>query len=245
MKNGFFIATIIVAMLVGFAGCDFHSATYIKVSPNSISAAKMGKATSVNIDTDGRKWSVKQHPDWADISQNGNKLFVEVQPNHTGMNREGTIIITSSKQVAYVNVKQNGLATSFAPTDTRIHFDKNGGNKSLYMSSDGGQWKATTENSWLTAYSNKIDYSVSIYCEKNTGDYRKGKVTVKEDNIHLNIEVTQGGTCDICHGSGQASCGFCGGMGRIYYGMYSSLCPSCGGYGSYRCTTCGGSGERE
>ena len=245
MKKELIITTIIAVLFVTMSGCDFHPATYLKVSPNSISAAKMGKATSVNIDTDGRKWSVKQHPDWADVSQNGNKLFLEVQPNHTGMNREGTIIITSSKQVAYVNVRQNGLATSFAPTDTRIHFDKNGGNKSLYMSSDGGQWKATTEDDWLTVYSYKNDYSVTIYCKKNTGDYRKGKVTVLEDNIHLNIEVTQGGTCDICHGSGQASCGFCGGMGRIYYGMYSSLCPSCGGYGSYRCTTCGGSGERE
>lgn len=245
MKKALFVLTALVVVIVCMSGCDFHPATYLKVSPNNIGAAKMGKTTSVIIDTDGRKWKVTHHPEWLEVSQNGNVLFVEVQPNHTGLSREGTITIMSSKQVAHVNVKQNGLATSFAPTDTRIHFNKNGSSKSLYMSSDGGQWKATTEDDWLSVYSNKNDYNVTIYCKKNTGEYRKGKVTVQEDNIHLNIEVTQGGTCDMCHGSGQATCGFCGGMGRIYYGMYSSPCPSCGGYGSYRCATCGGSGERE
>ena len=245
MKKASPILTLIVLTVLGLNSCDLHPATYLKVSPNNVIAAKLGKSASFNIDTDGRKWSVTHHPEWAEVSQNGNKLFVEVLPNRTGMSREGTVTITSGKQVAHVNVKQNGLATSFAPTDTRVHFDKDGGNKSLYMSSDGGQWKAVTKDSWLSANSYKTQHNVTIYCKENNGDYRKGKVTVQEDNIHLDIEVTQGGTCDVCHGSGQSTCGFCNGMGQIYYGMFSSTCPNCGGYRALQCSTCGGSGERE
>ena len=244
MKKELFIITMIAIFAVNMMSCDMHPATYLRVSPSDITVSKICTITSTDIDYDGRKWSVKEHPSWVKINKRDNTLFFEMEPNKTGSDREGTIKVVSGKQVAYVKLKQRGKATSFDYTETRVHFTKNGGSKSIYMNSDGEAWKAKSEVDWLKTTSLPKNYELTIRCDKNDDEYRRGTIFVREDNIQMKIEVTQGGTCDMCQGSGQATCGFCSGMGVIYYGMFSSTCPNCGGYRTLRCSTCGGGGER-
>lgn len=64
-------------------------------------------------------------------------------------------------------------------------------------------------------------------------------------NVRTRIHITQGGTCNNCHGSGSVSCAQCMGQGGWGYGMFYSQCWLCHGSGSLQCGTCHGTGERE
>lgn len=237
------VSTVIVVIaMIAFYNYIMNAATYLRTEPNQISSVKAGGDCKVDIDYDGYVWLINHKPEWVDIDESDSDFIVRVNSNQTGQVREGSITIQSGKHLAQVEIKQLGFATRIKVSDSSLKFSSSGGNEKLYIETDGCGWEAQFPN-WISVQSDED--GAAIRCRRNTEDYRTGTVIFKEDNVSTTVYVTQGGTCNNCHGDGETSCGNCWGMGGSGYGMFYAQCLWCGGSGKIRCGVCDGSGKRE
>ena len=174
--------------------------TYLSVSPNELQAAKSGATGIYSIDYDGHNWAIADHPSWTEVTRFENSadkhtrdhgFSITVEPNRTGSDREGFVTIASGKQTASVRVFQKGKATSISPVNTMVNFGKSGGTQSMYFSTDGQDWKASTNDEWLSVSYNHDECDLTIRCSQNSGYARQGTVNITEDDISLRINVTQ------------------------------------------------------
>ena len=233
---------VIVIAMIAFYNYIMNAATYLRVEPNQIGSVKAGGECKIEIDYDGYVWMINHKPEWVDIEEHDNDFTIKVNPNETGQARDGSITIQSGKHLAQVEIKQFGFATRIKVSDSSLKFSSSGGNEKLYIETDGCGWKAQFPN-WISVQSEED--GAAIRCLRNTEEYRTGTVIFKEDNVSTTVYVTQGGTCNNCHGKGEITCSSCWGMGGSGYGMFYAQCLWCGGSGKIKCGVCGGSGERE
>lgn len=237
------IAFIIMAIaLVAFYNYIKNAATYLRAEPNQIGSVKAGGECKIEIDYDGYIWFINHKPDWVDIDENENDFTIKVASNRTGAAREGSITIQSGKQLAQVIIKQMGYATQMRASENSLKFSSSGGDETIRISTDGCGWEALFPD-WISVDNNEDDAIIS--CKRNTGEYRTGSITFKEDNVSAIVFITQGGVCNNCHGEGEVSCSYCWGQGGSGFGIYYSQCMWCGGSGKFKCSVCNGSGERE
>ena len=235
----------LLVLVIGFIALlnyVMNAATYLRVEPNMLVADKNGGETVVDIDYDGYVWVINHIPDWIEVEEYEESFSVKAESNLTGHNREGSITVQSGDFLAQVVIQQKGQATYIKASKTSIHFDEDGGRETITIDSDGCNY--TVEYSDFLSVSTDDD-KIKIKAYKNSDEYRSGYVTIFEDNVRTRIHITQGGTCNNCHGSGSVSCAQCMGQGGWGYGMFYSQCWLCHGSGSLQCGTCHGIGERK
>lgn len=236
------VAILIVALAL-LVSHLMKAATYIRTEPNAITVPKAGGTCKVEIDYDGYIWTINHQPEWVELVENDQDFDVTIEPNMTGQLREGSITVQSGKQLTQTFIKQNAFTTYIRPNETSIHFGIEGGEKKIAIATDGCDLVAEYLD-WMDVTMTN-DGGLFITCPKNDGDYRTSMITVKEDNVRSNIYVSQGGTCEHCHGMGMMTCSSCFGRGGSGYGYYYSSCMICGGSGRIPCWYCKGSGYRE
>lgn len=118
---------------------------------------------------------------------------------------------------------------------------KGGGVTTVEFESDGCHLQVEAPDYIQTSV---IGHKVEITCHANSETYRSGIIRVYEDSQSWIINFSQGGKCDKCNGTGEATCVSCWGQGGTGFGMYYTSCYACGGSGKVECSSCGGSGER-
>lgn len=237
------IAAIVVVICVGILyRYMMNAATYLRVEPNTIVAAKCGGKTNVSIDYDGYIWTVNHKPDWVTVDENDNDFELTFNPNTSGCVRQGTITIQSGNQLVQVELAQNANATFIKPSVSVLKFNKGGGRKTVKVETDGVKWRVEYPE-FLDVETNEDGFVVEA--SSNDDDFRQGIITVTEDNVRASINFQQAGKCSNCHGSGEVSCSSCLGMGGMGFGMYYSSCAWCGGRGKVTCGWCNGEGIRE
>lgn len=243
LKKILVFAIVVVIVIVTLYNHMMNAATYLRTEPAAVQVTKGGGSCKIEIDYDGYIWVVNHKPDWVDVKEYDSDFEINVNPNKTGQVREGSITIQSGKQLAQVVIKQNAYATVMKASETSFKFGRSGGSENISIETDGCEWAAEYTN-WMTV-TKESDSELHIKCPSNSGEYRTGTITVKEDNACVIISISQTGDCNNCHGTGEISCGSCLGMGGMGYGMFYSNCIWCGGKGKIACGVCGGSGVRE
>ena len=193
------------------------------------------------IDYDGYVWTINHAPDWVEIDEKENSFEVFCGNNKTGANLQGTITIQSGKHLAQVAIVQSGFATFIRGSKNQLHFKKKGGVTTVEFESDGCHLQVEAPDYIQTSV---IGHKVEITCHANSETYRSGIIRVYEDSQSWIINFSQGGKCDKCNGTGEATCVSCWGQGGTGFGMYYTSCYACGGSGKVECSSCGGSGER-
>lgn len=247
-KKGGCLKKIIIAAVVVVIGFIIlyrymmNAATYLRVEPNSIVAAKCGGKTTISIDFDGYIWFINHKPDWVTVDEHDKDFELSFNPNTSGSIRQGTITVQSGNLLAQVELSQNANATFIKPSVFALKFEKSGGRKTVKVETDGTKW--TVEYPKFLDVKTSGD-SFTVEASTNDGDYRQGIITITEDNVRTSISFQQAGKCPNCHGQGSMTCTMCGGAGSSGYGMYYMQCGWCGGRGSINCAICGGTGEKE
>jgi hypothetical protein len=234
-------------------------ASYIRVGQTSISAGTSGLDKYVSVSTDGKDWSVSDHPYWIDVTPSDDKIYIEVNSN-SGKTREGDIILASNNgHHATISVKQDGDPTNFKAEKTSIKFGSSGDYEYVDISNNSNQSLRVEESqSWITASATSKG-RIRISVPANSNAARSGYVTVRCGNESCKITVRQGGwiNCAFCGGRGQVRCGYpaswMNGLHCVqefvmnYYtgsGYYTyKSCPNCGGSGSITCSKCNGNGQ--
>ena len=242
LKMTVIAGVVIVIALIACYNYFMNAATYLRVEPNQIGFVKSGGDCKVDIDYDGFVWTINHKPDWVSIDENTEDFVIKVGPNQTGEIQEGSITIQSGKHLAQVVIKQMEYATRIKTSENSLKFSSSGGKETIAIETDGCGWEAQSPD-WVKVIKNND--GATIYCDDNYDEYRTGKIEFVEDNVSAKITITQGGTCNICHGSGYQSCSFCWGQGGYNSGFFYSQCSFCGGAGKFKCSTCKGTGERE
>lgn len=235
----------LLVLVIGFIALlnyIMNAATYLRVEPNMLVADKNGGETVVDIDYDGYVWVINHIPDWIVVEEYEESFSVKAESNSTGHNREGSITVQSGDFLAQVVIQQKGQATYIKASKSSLHFDEDGGRETITIDTDGCNY--TVEYPDFLSVSTDDD-EIKIKAYSNSDEYRSGYVIIFEDNVRTSIHITQGGTCNNCHGSGSVSCAQCMGQGGWGYGMFYSQCWLCHGTGSLQCGTCHGTGERE
>ena len=246
-KTGCFkkiILTVVVVLvaLFGLGSYVNNAATYLRVEPNQLVAPKGGGAIDVGIDYDGYVWTINHAPDWVEIDEKENSFEVSCGNNKTGANLQGTITIQSGKHLAQVAIVQSGFATFIRGSKNQLHFKKKGGVTTVEFESDGCHLQVEAPDYIQTSV---IGHKVEITCHANSETYRSGIIRVYEDSQSWIINFSQGGKCDKCNGTGEATCVSCWGQGGTGFGMYYMRCLFCGGSGKLKCGLCNGSGKIE
>ena len=239
------ILTIIIVLVVGFVALVnylMNAATYLRVEPYMLVADKRGGEAIVDIDYDGYIWVINHIPDWIEVEEYEQSFSVNVEPNLTGYNREGSITVQSGKLLAQLIIQQKGQATYIKTDKSSMHFNKSGHAETLVIDTDGCNY--TVEYPDFLTISLDGD-EINIMAGANYEEYRSGYLKIIEDNVSTRVHITQGGVCNNCHGSGRISCSQCMGRGQWTYGMFYSQCMFCQGVGSWKCNVCKGTGERE
>lgn len=246
-KHGILKKVIIAAVIIAIVGVALtnhirNAATYLRIEPCLISSTKAGGWCKIGIDYDGYVWKINHKPDWVSIEESDDSFTIDIAPNTTGNNREGSITIQSGKLLAQAIIQQYGFTTLINPSETTIHFSKKGGNKEITIETDGCSWNIHAPK-WIEVTKVSQEH-MNISCDRNDNEYRSGYITLTEDNVTSSLHVTQAGKCDKCHGTGKHTCNYCLGAGGYGYGMFYSQCIWCNGAGETKCDACNGSGER-
>lgn len=239
------ILTTLAILVIGFIALRnyvMNAATYLRVEPNMLVAGKNGGEIVVEIDYDGYVWSINNIPDWIAVEELNNNFIVKADANLTGRNREGTITVQRGKHLASVSVQQKGQATYIKASKQSINFDREGGLKTVRIVTDGCNYTVEYPD-FLTVVTDNND--IKIKANSNSNEYRSGYITISEDYVRTRILVTQGGTCNVCHGARKVYCSYCNAQGGFNYGLFYSQCSFCGGEGYIRCNACKGTGVRK
>ena len=234
---------VIFIALFAFYRYLINATTYLRTEPSAIDVAKGGGTCKVEIDYNGFLWVLNHKPAWTTIVENDDDFDLSVEANTTGQPREGSITIQSGKCLAQVMIKQRAYATRVKAASSFLNFEKEGKDVDIHVESDGCAWFALFTN-WMKVIKLN-DSTMRVKCPANDGDYRTGKITVKEDNASYVINVTQSGKCPTCHGGGYVTCDICYGLGGFGYGWSYSICGTCGEKGKVKCKNCNGSGFKQ
>ena len=237
LKKVLIAIVCVVLALVGIFNYLDNATTYLNLSPNLGFAPKGGGQIDINVNYDGFFWIVDSCPDWVKIKENERSLTVEAEPNPSGQRRVGVVIVESGKLQARAVIAQNGKATYIRTSEHNIHSDRKGGTIDVKVDSDGYDWTAEFP-SYLSV--KKIDdVTLRISFPENDGYAREGYCVVREDHKRAVIQLSQGGTCQQCRGTGEMVCSYCNGF------SYMHACPYCGGSGKEPCRYCQGRGYIE
>lgn len=234
-------------------------ASYIRAGQSSISAGTSGLDKYISVSTDGKDWSVSNHPYWIDVTPSADRIYVEVNSN-SGKMREGEIILASNNgHRATISVKQDGDPTNFKAGKSSIKFDSGSDYEYVNINNNSNQSLRVDESqSWITASATSKG-RIKISVSSNSSSARSGYVTVRCGNESCRIDVRQSGwtNCYYCGGRGQVQCGYpalwMNGLHCVqefvmnYYtggGYYTyNPCPNCGGSGGVTCSHCHGKGK--
>lgn len=168
-------------------------ASYIRAGETSIKAGTSGLDKYISVITDGKEWTVSDHPYWIDVTPYEDKLYIEVNSN-SGKMRDGEIVLASNNgHRASISVKQDGEPTNFGASESTVYFSKEAESDyiTIYNNSNMSV-SASSNNSWIDYYISGRKLHISCSSNKNSGR-RSGTITIRCGSQTKNITVKQNG----------------------------------------------------
>lgn len=199
-------------------------ASYIRAGQTSISASMSGLDKYVSVSTDGKDWTVSNHPYWIDVTPYDDKLYIEINSN-SGKMRDGQIVLASNNgHSATISVKQDGEPTNFGTSQSTVYFSKEEDYDyvTIYNNSRMSV-TASSDKNWIDYYINGNSIKISCSSNKRSGR-RSGVITLRCGNQTQKITIKQNGyipcTNPYCQGGrvwndffGWGPCMVCGTRG--------------------------------
>lgn len=168
-------------------------ASYIRAGQTFVKAPISGLDKYISVITDGKEWTVSDHPYWIDVTPNEDKLYIEVNSN-SGKMRDGDIVLASNNgHRASISVKQDGEPTNFGASESTVYFSKEAESDyvTIYNNSNMSV-SASSSNSWIDYYISGKKLHISCSSNKNSGR-RSGTITIRCGSQTKKITVKQNG----------------------------------------------------
>lgn len=191
--------------VIALAGCNKNDdLNSLAVSPNMVSFTADGGSKTFTINTDADSWSISNPvSDWLTVSElNGtnNPATITLSISSKTLEpRSGTLVVTAGTAKAIeVNVTQpsSDFLYTLSTDLTTLSFDKEGGSKSLTITTDAIQWSISAEAEWLEFSKDngeKGSTTISVTASENTNDDpRTATISISAvDGPTIQVSVTQ------------------------------------------------------
>ena len=254
MKRLFF--PILLALML----FSCKEATFIGADKENLDIPRQGDTVVVSLNSDVPEFEVKESPEWAVCTIEGDRLTVIVGVNDSKAKRDGHIIIGAPGKALDIPIAQGYAATVLEVESDKLDFEKDGGSKELTVNTDGSPTIEAPE--WVTAQ--LTNGKLMVTATACQGSARSGQIKLSDDTLSVAINVKQqGDVCARCKGTGKITCPKCHGKGHFseWYdtnGGFYELCKYCGGHwkeyydaepipyygtGRVKCPDCGGTGK--
>lgn len=169
------------------------SATRLSVSTENVSFSYTGGSRTITVSTDG-EWQISTGTaGWGHTSISGNTITLRIDENTSSSSRTDYFVIKSGSKEKRINISQDGKpATRLSVSTENVSFDKDGGRRTITVSTNG-EWRigvGTASWAHTSVSGNTITLRVD---ENNSGDERTDYFTVVAGDKDVRINITQAG----------------------------------------------------
>lgn len=169
------------------------TATLLNVSSDNLSFSYSGGTRTITVSTDG-EWQIGTGTaGWGHTSISGNTITLRIDENTSSSSRTDYFVIKSGSKEKRINISQDGKpATRLSVSTENVSFDKDGGRRTITVSTNG-EWRigvGTASWAHTSVSGNTITLRVD---ENNSGDERTDYFTVVAGDKDVRINITQAG----------------------------------------------------
>ena len=169
------------------------TATHLNVSSDNISYSYSGGTRTITVSTDG-EWQISTGTaGWGHTSISGNTITLKVDENTSSSSRTDYFVIKSGSKEKRINISQDGKpATRLSVSTENISFGKDGGSRTITVSTNGKWEIGVSTASW--GHTSISGNTITLRVDKNnTGDERTDYFTVVAGDKKVRINITQAG----------------------------------------------------
>lgn len=199
---------LFLPLTILFSGCDKDSEenkvieeeSTLKSSTTELSFSNRGGSQVVTI-TSVKEWGFISCEDWITVDpknsfEENTEVTISVEQNNITEARKGTVGFKSGTARLYLTINQSGLVKVTCTPESGV-VDAAGGNLEFTVTTEPvTEWKASTEEEWLSVKCDGQRIIASISENKST-DSRKGIINVTSDLNTQEIVIRQRGSDNI------------------------------------------------
>ena len=116
----FSLLCLLLGMAVGCADNDSFEQPYLNVSEKEISFSNQVGEKTITVNTNCKEWVTTTPKSWVHLTQSGNEIAVQVDPNTTGAERSSYILVDGGLAVQKIMVSQSAADISLDITKGEI-----------------------------------------------------------------------------------------------------------------------------
>lgn len=195
-----------VILLIGIIGSivyvGYKPVSYFYISESTIKFSKSAESKAIRLSTNAPDIYIDEYVDWFDASQEGDSIVVTAGRNNDDLRKSEFYVkayptffgerLGFLEESIRINVEQqDGHASYINVNQGNLYFDADGGNESLYVTTDGIEWDIDTpEEGWLSVSRDGSNVEIKVYKNTTTSD-RTASFRVYADNQEKYVYVNQ------------------------------------------------------
>ncbi|MDD3039982.1 BACON domain-containing protein [Bacteroides sp.] len=203
----FYCLTLIAGISISSCSDDdmdsFLEASTSRISLDYNGLTESGNNANFEIGSNG-SWKITSHDQWITLNhiegeRGRTSIFLTVEENLTGSDRDGSIVIEGSGITQTVSVSQKLKVDVFSVSPTEITVTKSGllttGERATIDLTTNSNWNITEIPEWITAdkmtgKSGSATITLSVLQNKTAGE-RTGEIKIVSGSLDKIITVTQ------------------------------------------------------
>jgi hypothetical protein len=165
----------------------------LSVSKASLSFEANASEETVTVTTTAPKWEAATSASWVTLTQQDNKLKIEVSENNSAVRKATVKITAGTAPEITVEVTQKIHTLSLSPTSLSYNADETG-TKTVTITTNASSWNATTSASWVQLTQQGSTLRVNVNATNTSTSARSATIRVIAGSaLEKAVTVTQSG----------------------------------------------------
>ena len=191
------LLSLLLGIVVGCSESKYFENPFLNVSEKEISFSNEAGEKTIMVETNSKDWIATAQKSWVHLTEKGNEVVVQVDPNPTAVERSSYIMVDGGLAVQKIIVKQSAAALSLELSKGEIILPQAGGETMVDLKMAGMPYQVTQEEKpeWLEVikkknglkFISKTNHSVKERTAKLTVTFagKSNDVVVKQPGASL------------------------------------------------------------
>lgn len=189
------LLSLLLGIVVGCSESKYFENPFLNVSEKEISFSNEAGEKTIMVETNSKEWIATAQKSWVHLTEKGNEVVVQVDPNPTAVERSSYIMVDGGLAVQKIIVKQSPAALSLELSKGEIILPQAGGETMVDLKMAGMPYQVTQEEKpeWLEVIKKKNGLKF-ISKTNHSVKERTAKLTVTFAGKSNDVVVKQPGT---------------------------------------------------
>ncbi len=189
------LLSLLLGIVVGCSESKYFENPFLNVSEKEISFSNEAGEKNIMVETNSKDWIATAQKSWVHLTEKGNEVVVQVDPNPTAVERSSYIMVDGGLAVQKIIVKQSAAALSLELSKGEIILPQAGGATMVDLKMAGMPYQVTQEEKpeWLEVIKKKNGLKF-ISKTNHSVKERTAKLTVTFAGKSNDVVVKQPGT---------------------------------------------------